>query len=132
MSSSNSDPHTSNDSSDSTEPGDDPTTGVAGENTPDKLTEEIEILQANLVEWKRKWKKLRWNDTHPLPEVQAEVAEKKGQQFTREYAEHMWKQCSSQVVVMVAWKDQNGKVMASMHDFNDDLGPGAAFPDWEG
>ena len=52
MSSSNSDPHTSNDSSDSTEPGDDPTTGVAGENTPDKLTEEIEILQANLVEWK--------------------------------------------------------------------------------
>ena len=42
------------------------------------------------------------------------MAEKKGQQFTREYVEHMWKQCSSQVVVMVAWKDQNGKVMASM------------------
>ena len=53
MSSSDSDPHASNDSSDSTELGDDPTTGVAGENTPDKLTkEEIEILQANLVEWK--------------------------------------------------------------------------------
>ena len=53
MSSSNSNPHTSNDSSDSTELGDDPTTGVAGENTPDKLTkEEIEILQANLAEWK--------------------------------------------------------------------------------
>ena len=51
MFSSDSDPHTPNDSSDSTEPGDDPTTGVAGENTPDKLTkEEIEILQANLVE----------------------------------------------------------------------------------
>ena len=71
-----------------------------------------------------------WNDTHPLLEVQAEyvhiypcvqcswqgcrVAEKKGQQFTREYAEHMWKQCGTQVVVMVAWKDQNGKVMAGM------------------
>ena len=53
MSSSDSDTHTSNDSSDPTEPGDDPTTGVAGENTPDKLTtEEIESLQANLVEWK--------------------------------------------------------------------------------
>ena len=45
MSSSDSDSHTSNDSSDSTEPGDDPTTSVAGENTPDKLTKaEIEIL----------------------------------------------------------------------------------------
>ena len=53
MSSSDSDPHTSNDSSDSTEPGDDPTTSVTGENTPDKLTKgEIEILQANLAEWK--------------------------------------------------------------------------------
>ena len=53
MSSSDSDPHTSNDSSDATELGDGPTTGVAGENTPDKLTkEEIEKFQANLAEWK--------------------------------------------------------------------------------
>ncbi|KIM63468.1 hypothetical protein SCLCIDRAFT_24147 [Scleroderma citrinum Foug A] len=43
-----------------------------------------------------------WNNTQPPPEVQAKAAEKKGRQFTRE------------------------------HDFNDDLGPGTAFPDWEG
>ena len=71
-----------------------------------------------------------WNNTQPPPEVQAKyvhiypyfqcswqghrAAEKKGQQFTREYAEHMWKQCGTWVVVMVAWKDRNGKVMAGM------------------
>ncbi|KIM60146.1 hypothetical protein SCLCIDRAFT_26786 [Scleroderma citrinum Foug A] len=36
-----------------------------------------------------------WNDTHPLLEVQAKVAKKKGRQFTREYAKHMWKQCGT-------------------------------------
>ncbi|KAL4077939.1 hypothetical protein J3A83DRAFT_4186196 [Scleroderma citrinum] len=32
---------------------------------------------------------------------------------------------------MVAWKDTKGKLMAGMHDFNDELGDGMAFPEWE-
>ncbi|KIM61907.1 hypothetical protein SCLCIDRAFT_120755, partial [Scleroderma citrinum Foug A] len=74
-----------------------------------------------------------WNDTHPLLEVQAKVAEKKGWQFTREYAEHMWKQCGTRVLVMLTVRylacSNDGNYR---HDFNDDLGPGTAFPDWEG
>jgi len=71
-----------------------------------------------------------WNEVQPPPEVQAmyvhisnllydtphrsSVQLKKGWKYTCEYAETMWKQCGTRVVVMVAWKDQNGKVMAGM------------------
>jgi len=50
---SDSDSHSSSESSHPTEPEDPTTTGLVGENTPGKLTsEEIEILHANLKEWK--------------------------------------------------------------------------------
>ncbi|KAL4063098.1 hypothetical protein J3A83DRAFT_4193395 [Scleroderma citrinum] len=43
----------------------------------------------------------------------------------------MWKQFGTKVVIVVAWKDTKGKLMAGMDDFNDELEDGTAFPEWE-
>ncbi|KAL4077924.1 hypothetical protein J3A83DRAFT_4186183 [Scleroderma citrinum] len=72
-----------------------------------------------------------WNNTQLSPEVQAQAAERKGCQYARAFAENMWKQFVTRVVVMVTWKDTKGKLMAGMYDFNDELGDGMAFPEWE-
>ncbi|KAL4062075.1 hypothetical protein V8B97DRAFT_2026927 [Scleroderma yunnanense] len=72
-----------------------------------------------------------WNEQHPPPDVQAKNAEKKGQQYAKEFAKEMWKQCGARVVVMAAWKDNHGEVMVAVHDFNDELGDGRCFPELE-
>ncbi|KAL4075264.1 hypothetical protein V8B97DRAFT_1915877 [Scleroderma yunnanense] len=72
-----------------------------------------------------------WNNTQLAPEVQAQAAEKKGHQYARAFAENMWKQFGTRVVVMVTWKDTKGKLMTGMHDFNDELGDDMAFLEWE-
>ncbi|KAL4066323.1 hypothetical protein V8B97DRAFT_2025477 [Scleroderma yunnanense] len=60
-----------------------------------------------------------------------ENAKKKGQQYAEEFAKEMWKQCGARVVVIVAWKDNYGEVMVTVHDFNDELGDGRCFPELE-
>ncbi|KIM58937.1 hypothetical protein SCLCIDRAFT_27642 [Scleroderma citrinum Foug A] len=70
-----------------------------------------------------------WNTTKALPEVQAELAEKRGRDYCRAFAKDMWQKCGARVVMMVAWKDGNGGPMATIHDFNDTLDDGKAFPD---
>ncbi|KAL4075249.1 hypothetical protein V8B97DRAFT_2022252 [Scleroderma yunnanense] len=72
-----------------------------------------------------------WNKQHPPLDVQAKNAEKKGQQYAKEFAKEMWKWCGARVVVMVAWKDNHGEVMVTVHDFNDELGDGRCFPELE-
>ncbi|KAL4074601.1 hypothetical protein V8B97DRAFT_2022816 [Scleroderma yunnanense] len=72
-----------------------------------------------------------WNKQHPPQEVQAKY---KGQQYAKEFAKEMWKCCEARVVVMVAWKDNDGEVMVTgqvCHDFNDKFGDSKCFPDLE-
>ncbi|KIM52520.1 hypothetical protein SCLCIDRAFT_140949 [Scleroderma citrinum Foug A] len=72
-----------------------------------------------------------WNEEHPPEEVQAEMAETKGQEYVKQFAEEMWWQCGMRVVVMAAWKCQNGQPMMGMHDFNGTLGEGKTFQNWD-
>ncbi|KAL4065410.1 hypothetical protein J3A83DRAFT_4190761 [Scleroderma citrinum] len=79
-----------------------------------------------------------WNKQHPPQEVQAKFRNaKKGQQYAKEFAKEMWKCCEARVVVMVAWKDNDGEVMVTgqvwfpFHDFNDKFGDSKCFPDLE-
>ncbi|KAI5998974.1 hypothetical protein F5J12DRAFT_895383 [Pisolithus orientalis] len=55
-----------------------------------------------------------WNERKLPPEAQAE-----GQQ------------CGMRVVIMLAWKDKEGKVMVGVNDFNDELGNGELYSNWE-
>ncbi|KIM51066.1 hypothetical protein SCLCIDRAFT_33768 [Scleroderma citrinum Foug A] len=70
-----------------------------------------------------------WNTTKAPPDVQAELAEKKGRDYCRAFAKEMWQKCGTRVVMMVAWKDGNGGPMAAIHDFNDTLDDRKLFPD---
>ncbi|KAI6147059.1 hypothetical protein BKA82DRAFT_4015197 [Pisolithus tinctorius] len=47
------------------------------------------------------------------------------------FAYDMWKQCGMRVVIMSAWKDKDGEVMVGVNDFNDELGDGELYSDWE-
>ena len=42
------------------------------------------------------------------------MAETKGQEYVKQFAEEMWWQCGMWVVVMAAWKGQNGQPMMGM------------------
>jgi len=74
------------------------------------------------------------------------MAETKGRQYVKQFAQEMWRQCGMRVVVMAAWKGQNGQPMMGMyvtshlwylythihrHDFNSALGQGKTFADWD-
>ncbi|KAI6020043.1 hypothetical protein F5J12DRAFT_781067, partial [Pisolithus orientalis] len=72
-----------------------------------------------------------WNERKPPPKAQAEVATSKGQKYAKQFAYDMWKQCGMRVVIMLAWKDKEGEVMVGVNDFNDKLGDGELYSDWE-
>ncbi|KAI6010724.1 hypothetical protein F5J12DRAFT_781726 [Pisolithus orientalis] len=60
-----------------------------------------------------------------------EAATSKGQKYAKQFAYDMWKQCGMRVVIMSAWKDKEGEVMVGVNDFNDELGDGELYLDWE-
>ncbi|KAI6000135.1 hypothetical protein F5J12DRAFT_894896 [Pisolithus orientalis] len=72
-----------------------------------------------------------WNERKLPPKAQAEVATSKGQKYAKQFVYDMWKQCGMRVVIMLAWKDKEGKVMVGVNDFNDELGNGELYSDWE-
>ncbi|KAI6002175.1 hypothetical protein F5J12DRAFT_783942 [Pisolithus orientalis] len=72
-----------------------------------------------------------WNEGKLPPEAQAEAATSKGRKYAKQFAYDMWKQCGMRVVIMSAWKDKEGKVMVGVYDFNDELGNGELYSDWE-
>ncbi|KAI6137824.1 hypothetical protein BKA82DRAFT_4368917 [Pisolithus tinctorius] len=72
-----------------------------------------------------------WNERKPPPKAQAEAATSKGQKYAKQFAYNMWKQCGMRVVIMSAWKDKDGEVMVGVNDFNDELGDGELYSDWE-
>ncbi|KAI5984181.1 hypothetical protein F5J12DRAFT_787626 [Pisolithus orientalis] len=72
-----------------------------------------------------------WNKRKLPPEAQAEAATSKGQKYAKQFAYDMWKQCGMRVVIMSACKDKDGEVMVGVNDFNDKLGNGELYLDWE-
>ncbi|KAI6138194.1 hypothetical protein BKA82DRAFT_4021445 [Pisolithus tinctorius] len=72
-----------------------------------------------------------WNERKLPPEAQAEAATSKGRKYAKQFAYDMWKQCGMRVVIMLAWKDKDGEVMVGVNDFNDELGDGELYSDWE-
>ncbi|KAG1877182.1 hypothetical protein F4604DRAFT_1924241 [Suillus subluteus] len=72
-----------------------------------------------------------WSNNCPPPEIQAQVAHKKGPAYMEHFSNEMWRQCGMQVFVMSAWKNEKGEVL---HDDNEALGHGDSFmktKDWE-
>ncbi|KAG1834747.1 hypothetical protein EV424DRAFT_1531953 [Suillus variegatus] len=75
-----------------------------------------------------------WSNNCPPPEIQAQVAHKKGPAYMEHFSNEMWRQCGMRVFVMSAWKNEKGEVLFGMHDDNEALGNGDSFmktKDWE-
>ncbi|KAG2079007.1 hypothetical protein BDR04DRAFT_1112338 [Suillus decipiens] len=75
-----------------------------------------------------------WLNNFPPPEVQAQVARKKGPAYMEHFSKEMWRQCRMRVFVLSAWKNEQGEVLFGMHDDNEALGDGDSFmkmKDWE-
>ncbi|KAG1859473.1 hypothetical protein C8R48DRAFT_674005 [Suillus tomentosus] len=75
-----------------------------------------------------------WSNNCPPPEIQAQVARKKGLAYMEHFSNKMWRQCGMRVFVMLAWKNEKGEVLFGMHDDNEALGDGDSFmktKDWE-
>ncbi|KAG2089131.1 uncharacterized protein F5147DRAFT_780728 [Suillus discolor] len=75
-----------------------------------------------------------WSNNCPPPEIQAQVARKKGPAYMEHFLNEMWRQCGMRVFVMSAWKNEKGEVLFGMHDDNEALGDGDSFmkmKDWE-
>ncbi|KAG2047576.1 hypothetical protein BDR06DRAFT_1024886 [Suillus hirtellus] len=76
----------------------------------------------------------KWSNNCPPPEIQAQVARKKGLAYMEHFLNEMWRQCGMRVFVMSAWKNEKGEVLFGMHDDNEALGDGDSFmktKDWE-
>ncbi|KAG1744250.1 hypothetical protein EDB19DRAFT_1906813 [Suillus lakei] len=75
-----------------------------------------------------------WSNNFPPPEVQAQVAHKKGPTYMEHFSKEMWRQCGMRMFVMSAWKNEQGEVLFRMHNDNKALGDGDSFmktKDWE-
>ncbi|KAG1841157.1 hypothetical protein C8R48DRAFT_781460 [Suillus tomentosus] len=74
-----------------------------------------------------------WNKIAVPPEVQADTAKWKSGEILRYVAGEMFKKAGMRMFMLSAWKSEEGKLMISSHDFNDELGNGESFEktcDW--
>ncbi|KAG2065061.1 hypothetical protein BDR04DRAFT_1122124 [Suillus decipiens] len=75
-----------------------------------------------------------WSNNFPPPEVQTQVAQKKGPAYMEHFSKEMWRQCEMRAFVLSAWKNEQGEVLFGLHDDNEALGDGDSFmkmKDWE-
>ncbi|KAG1868330.1 hypothetical protein DFJ58DRAFT_723591 [Suillus subalutaceus] len=75
-----------------------------------------------------------WNKQGVPPELQADMARRKGEDILRYVAKEMFKKAGMQLFMMSAWKNKQGKLMVSSHDYNEEFGNGESFIktcDWE-
>ncbi|KAG2743339.1 hypothetical protein P692DRAFT_20681146, partial [Suillus brevipes Sb2] len=83
----------------------------------------------------------QWNKKGIPSEVQADVARRKSEDILQYVATEMFKKAGMRLFMMSAWKNEEGKLMVSSHDYNDELGNGESFvktydwqailPEWE-
>ncbi|KAG1778651.1 hypothetical protein EV702DRAFT_1196164 [Suillus placidus] len=84
----------------------------------------------------------KWNQQGVPTEVQADVVRRKSEDILRYMAQEMFKKAGMRLFMMSVWKNEEGKLMVSSHDYNDELRNGESFmktcdwqtilPEWEG
>ncbi|KAG1856167.1 hypothetical protein F4604DRAFT_1932033 [Suillus subluteus] len=83
-----------------------------------------------------------WNKQGVPPELQADIARQKGEDILWYVAKEIFKKAGMQLFMMSAWKNEEGKLMVSSHDYNEEFGNGESFiktcdwevilPEWDG
>ncbi|KAG1766641.1 hypothetical protein EDD22DRAFT_950409 [Suillus occidentalis] len=69
----------------------------------------------------------QWNK-HGIPaEVQADVARRKSKDILQYVATEMFKKARMRLFMMSAWKNEEGKLMVSSHNYYNELGNGESF-----
>ncbi|KAG1743974.1 uncharacterized protein EDB91DRAFT_1246858 [Suillus paluster] len=82
-----------------------------------------------------------WNKQGVPPEVQADTAKQKSDDILWYVASEMFKKARMRLFMLSAWKNEDGKLLVSSHDYNDEFGNGESFskignwqvilPEWE-
>ncbi|KAG1841466.1 hypothetical protein C8R48DRAFT_583690, partial [Suillus tomentosus] len=66
-----------------------------------------------------------WNSQGVPPEVQIDIAKKKSEGMVHHFASEMYKRAGMRVFVLAARKTEEGKLLVTGHDYNDEFGGGA-------
>ncbi|KAG0692325.1 hypothetical protein DFH29DRAFT_1008868 [Suillus ampliporus] len=75
-----------------------------------------------------------WNKQGVPPEVQADMAKRKSNNILWYVASEMFKKAGMWLFMLSAWKNEEGKLLVSSHDYNDEFGNGESFSktcDWQ-
>ncbi|KAG0699573.1 hypothetical protein DFH29DRAFT_1001911 [Suillus ampliporus] len=75
-----------------------------------------------------------WNKQGVPPEVQADMAKQKSDDILQYVASEMFKKAGMQLFILSAWKNEEGKLLVSSHNYNDEFGNGESFSkvcDWQ-
>ncbi|KAG1873305.1 hypothetical protein C8R48DRAFT_769738 [Suillus tomentosus] len=68
-----------------------------------------------------------WNNQGVPADVKADIARKKGDNMIHHFASEMWNRAGMRVFVVSAWKNVEGKINVSGHDYNNEYGGGESF-----
>ncbi|KAG1849739.1 hypothetical protein F4604DRAFT_1934766 [Suillus subluteus] len=90
------------------------------------LTEMVNSLTKKEVEEATKMA-AEWNKQGVPPELQADMARRKGEDILRYVAKEMFKKARMRLFMMSAWKNEEGKLMVSSHDYNEEFSNGKSF-----
>ncbi|KAG1725095.1 hypothetical protein EDB19DRAFT_1833903 [Suillus lakei] len=75
-----------------------------------------------------------WNKQGVLAELQADTAKHKSNNILQYVASEMFKKARMWLFMLLAWKNKEGKLLVSSHDYNDEFGNGESFSktcDWQ-
>ncbi|KAG1784526.1 uncharacterized protein HD556DRAFT_1451682 [Suillus plorans] len=75
-----------------------------------------------------------WNSQGVPPEVQIDIAKKKSESMVHHFASKMYKRAGMRVFVLAARKTEEGKLLVTGHDYNDEFGGVESFTktcDWQ-
>ncbi|KAG1730910.1 hypothetical protein EDB19DRAFT_1912750 [Suillus lakei] len=84
---------------------------------------------------------VEWNKQGVLAELQADTVKHKSDDILWYVANEMFKKAGMQLFILSAWKNEEGKLLVSSHDYNNEFGNGESFsracnwqvilPEWE-
>ncbi|KAG1812327.1 hypothetical protein EV424DRAFT_1542184 [Suillus variegatus] len=76
----------------------------------------------------------QWNKQGVPPDVQADAARRKSKDLLQYVASEMFKKAGMRLFILLAWKDEDGKLIVSSHDYNEEIRNGGSFErthDWK-
>ncbi|KAG1751737.1 hypothetical protein EDB19DRAFT_2000457 [Suillus lakei] len=77
---------------------------------------------------------VEWNKQGVPAELQADTAKCKSNDILRYVASEMFKKARMRLFMLLAWKNEEGKLLVSSHDYNDEFSNGESFSktcDWQ-